>query len=92
MKKSLHPGGKLFIQDVVIDEPQCITNINRFIDEQEKLGGDFLRDDAIEHFRDEFSTYTWILSEMLARAGFSVLHHESFYGLISRYVCEQTTV
>jgi len=85
----LSPAGKLFIQDVVIDEADCITNINAFIDTQAKAGGDFLRFDAIEHFRDEYSTYTWVLEQMLERAGFHVESKDSHHGLISRYVCSK---
>lgn len=87
----LSPTGKLFIQDVVIDEHDCIANINAFIDSQAGLGGDFLRLDAIEHFRDEYSTLTWVLEQMLERAGFQIESKVSFHGLISRYVCSKTT-
>lgn len=86
----LAPAGKLFIQDVVIEESHCIANINAFIETQTRLGGDFLRMDAIEHFRDEYSTYTWVLEQMLERAGFRIESRESFIGLVSRYVCSRS--
>ena len=83
----LKDSGRFYIQDVVIKEENSIENINSFIESQEKLGGEFLRVDAIEHFRDEFSTYDWVLEGMLGRAGFTVDSKESISSLIARYFC-----
>ncbi len=87
MHSMLNSSGVLYIQDLVISEENCINNINSFIQSQEELGGDFLRVDAIDHFRDEFSTYGWVIEEMLKRAGFKIESKESFSGLICRYKC-----
>ena len=82
-------GGQLYIQDVVISDEDSIENINSFIESQEKVGGDFLKVDAIEHFRDEFSTYDWVLESMLERSGFSIETKESSLGLIAKYLCSK---
>ncbi len=87
----LKDGGRLYIQDVVIEEENSIENINSFIESQEQLGGEFLRADAIEHFKDEFSTYDWVLEGMLERAGFTVDSKESISNLVARYYCEKIT-
>ena len=79
--------GKLFIQDVVIAEENFEANINQLIEHQASLGGEFLRDDAIQHFREEFSTFDWILERMLARSGFEIIHKSLEGGLLARYVC-----
>ncbi|MGH1538702.1 MAG: class I SAM-dependent methyltransferase [Gammaproteobacteria bacterium] len=89
MNAMLNSNGHLYIQDVVISEENSVENINSFIESQEKLGGEFLREDAIEHFKDEYSTYDWVLEGMLNRAGFAVDSKESFIGLISRYICSK---
>ena len=83
----LKKEGKLFIQDVVIDEEDCVSTINDFIVDQTEKGGDFLKTDAIEHFRDEYSTYTWIFEEMLRRANLKIMSTCSTRSLIKRYVC-----
>ncbi len=83
----LNDKGQLYIQDVVIEEKDSIEQINAFIQSQEQRGGDFLKKDAIEHFRDEFSTYDWVLEGMLERAGFIVNSKESCTGLIAKYFC-----
>ena len=87
----LKDSGRLYIQDVVIEEENSIENINSFIESQEQLGGEFLRVDAIEHFRDEFSTYDWVLEGMLERAGFTVDSKESISSLVARYFCAKIT-
>ncbi len=89
--KILKPSGRLYMQDVVIEEENSIENINSFIESQEQLDGEFLRVDAIEHFRDEFSTYDWVLEGMLERAGFRVDSKESISGLVARYFCTKKT-
>ncbi len=92
MNSLLKDLGVLYIQDVVISEENCVNNIHSFIESQTQLGGDFLKNDAIEHFRDEFSTYDWILEAMLGRTGFEIKSKESFLGLIYRYTCVKITV
>lgn len=89
MNNLLKNSGILFIQDVIVSAENCVNNINSFIDSQENLGGDFLKMDAVEHFRDEFSTYDWILEGMLERTGFKIESKESFLGLVCRYKCEK---
>ncbi len=68
----LEPGGRFFLHDVVLAEERPLETIQDFIDRMETLGGDFLRDDAETHFREEFSTYDWILEGLLSRAGFRI--------------------
>jgi len=82
-------NGKLFIQDVVIEELNCIDNINTFIDAQFTAGGTFMKDDAIGHFRDEYSTYDWVMEQMLTKCGFKIITKEYTQGLICRYTCEK---
>lgn len=83
----LKTNGKLFIQDVVIAQEDYEENINRFIREQESVGGDFLKQDAIQHFREEFSTFDWILEQMFEKAGFTILNKSIKAGLLARYLC-----
>ena len=87
IKNCLKDDGKLFIQDVVIEDGDFEDNINSLIDRQESLGGDFLREDAIQHFQEEFSTFDWVLEGMLKRAGFYVASKSMMGGLLARYTC-----
>lgn len=87
MHGMLAGGGKLFVRDVVLQEGQPLEAIAGFIAKQESLGGDFLRKDAEGHFREEFSTYDWVMRGLLERSGFRV-QDEAFYdGVIAEYLC-----
>ena len=86
----LKPGGQFYLHDVIIEEKNAVGNISAFIDKQAAAGGDFLRDDAIGHFRDEFSTYDWVMDGLLQRAGLSILSKVMSQGVLGTYYCKKT--
>lgn len=87
--RMLKPGGQFYMHDVIIEEPCALENIALFIDKQEKAGGDFLREDAEGHFRDEYSTYDWVMDGLLLHAGFSIISKHIEGGVISTYLCSK---
>lgn len=87
--RMLRPGGRFYLHDVVVEEPDALENIAGFIRQQEAAGGAFLREDAEGHFRDEFSTYDWVMDEMLRRAGFKIIQKTIEGGVIATYLCEK---
>lgn len=87
MYNILKPKGKLYIKDVVISEQNSLTNIQSFINNQAALGGNFLKEDAEIHFKEEFSTYDWIIEELLNRTGFKITSKKVELGLIAEYLC-----
>ena len=82
-------NGLLFIRDVVIEEDEALANIDRFTAKQSALGGAFLKNDAEAHFREEFSTYDWIMEALLERAGFGIVEKAIEDGLIAEYLCRK---
>ncbi|MDQ8179079.1 class I SAM-dependent methyltransferase [Pelagicoccus sp. SDUM812005] len=88
ISRCLKAGGLFFLRDVVMPDQGAAASVSRFIEEQERLGGDFLRDDAIGHFRDEFSTYDWVMRGLLERSGFRIRTVETSSGVLSEYLCE----
>ena len=82
----LKPGGTLLLNDVVLPDTGGEEAIAAFVAKQEAAGGDFLREDAEGHFRDEFSTYDWVMRGLLARVGFTVRSAEWTDGVICRYL------
>jgi len=87
MNGMLKPGGWLHITDVVLEEGQALKNIASFIEQQAAAGGDFLREDAETHFREEYSTYDWIMEGLLSRAGFAIKSQRIDAGVIGNYLC-----
>lgn len=84
---ALKPGGTFFLQDVVYPDEAAQAAVQAFIDRQMQRGGEFLRDDAIQHFREEYSTYHWIMQELITRAGMEIRQVNWVEGIIARYVC-----
>lgn len=87
LNEMLKPGGKFYLQDVILEEEGAVENIQKFVDHQASLGGDFLREDAELHFKEEYSTYDWIMAGLLERAGFRIENSSSERGLIGVYLC-----
>jgi ubiquinone/menaquinone biosynthesis C-methylase UbiE len=89
MHGMLKPGGLLYIHDVILEQDHAVENIGAFINKQAAAGGDFLRDDAEGHFREEHSTYDWIIDGLLAHAGFTIVSKSMDEGVIGTYLCRR---
>lgn len=87
MYKMLKPGGQLYIHDVILEEQYAIKNITTLIEKLATAGGDFLREDTEGHFREEYSTYDWIMDGLLLRAGFRIKSKDIQDGVIGTYYC-----
>lgn len=83
----LRPGGRFYLHDVVMEEQGAMENIAALIDKLGAAGGAFLREDAEAHFREEFSTFDWIMDDLLRRAGFAIDRKEIADGLLATYYC-----
>lgn len=89
LRQILKPDGQLYLYDVIIEENHSLENISGFISKQEQAGGEFLREDAVIHFRDEYSTYDWVMDGMLERAGFKVVQRKFEVGVLGSYLCRK---
>lgn len=85
----LKADGTFYLKDVVIPDYNPEKSIESFILEQEKRGGDFLKNDAIVHFKEEYSTYEWILENLLERSGFTIHSKHCTHGVIAEYYCKK---
>jgi len=89
MYRMLRPGGKLYLSDVVLDEQDAMANIDAVIMKLGQAGGDFLREDAEAHFREEFSTFDWIMEGLLSRAAFTIEKKQISDGVLATYLCSK---
>lgn len=87
MNHMLKPGGQIFIHDVILEEHHAIENIAALIEKLAAAGGNFLLQDAEGHFREEFSTYDWIMDGLLSRTGFAIKSKNIEDGVIGTYYC-----
>ncbi len=70
----LRPNGRLFLRDIVYPSgvPDYDAYFAGLIATVRSAGGDDLADETIAHIREEYSTFAWIMEEMLKQSGFSV--------------------
>lgn len=87
MHRMLKPGGRLYMTDVILEQENAVGNITAFIEKQAAAGGDFLREDAELHFKQEYSTYDWVMEGLLTRAGFTIKNRSMEAGVIGSYLC-----
>ena len=87
MNSMLKPNGQLYIHDVILEEKDALNNIQMLIDNLKKIGGDRLREDTEKHFREEFSTYDWVMDGLLSRANFTIKTRQIKDGVLGTYIC-----
>lgn len=89
----LRPGGVLLLRDLVYacepDELEEVASAWVAAGAARPEDG-WTRAEREEHVRDEFSTFSWLLEEMLDRAGFVVERAEFRSGIYADYVCRLT--
>lgn len=83
----LKPGGKFYIHDVIIEENNALENIAALIHKLAAAGGKPMREDAERHFKDEYSTYDWVMDGLLVRAGFTIRVKRMEDGVLGTYIC-----
>lgn len=91
MHGMLKPGGHLYIHDAILEEHHVIENIAALIEKLADAGGDFLREDTEGHFREEYSTYDWVMDGLLTRAGFTIKSKKIQDGVIGTYYCTKNS-
>lgn len=83
----LKPGGKFYIHDVIMEETNALQNIAALIEKLATAGGKLLREDTERHFREEYSTYDWVMDGLLSRAGFTIKSKRIDEGILGTYIC-----
>lgn len=83
----LKRGGSFYLHDVIIEEVDALQNIAALIEKLALAGGKSLHEDTERHFRDEYSTYDWVMDGLLSRAGFTIKSKQIDDGVLGTYVC-----
>ncbi len=83
----IRPGGRLHLMDVVFDDRNTEANIDEWIRQMEAKGGAEAGESIRKHVAREYSTYTWIMEDLLERAGFRIDRAETTGGVLANYFC-----
>ncbi len=86
----LNNGGTFYLGDVVFSFPieEYGYKIDNWIDTMKKNVGIDFAEEARIHIKEEYSTFDWIIEEMLHKSGFKfdILHKDDF---IAVYYCKK---
>ena len=92
INRSLKPGGRLFVRDLVFSMKleKYDSAIDRMIERYRAAAGDGMADKVANHIKNEYSTFDWVMEEMLYRAGFDI--ESADYGdyFLAAYLCTKT--
>jgi len=84
----LREEGRLYLSDVVYGDRVQTDWATVFQQAIDYTGGDG-REETATHIREEYSTFDWIMREMLVRAGLEIEWAELENDLLGRYLCRK---
>lgn len=86
--KMLKSNGTFYLGDVIFSFPpeEYENKIDNWIDIMKKKAGKNFAGEAQMHIKEEYSTFDWIIEDMLHRSGFefNILHKDDFFAV---YYC-----
>lgn len=87
----LKPGGRLWLRDVVfsLKLEKYEASIEYVIDHFRQVSGEDMAEKFSNHIRNEYSTFDWIMEEMLYRAGFDIERADYKDNFMTVYVCRK---
>lgn len=85
----IKPGGRLYLFDVVFSFPVNAYQeaLDGWIAGMTEKGSQTMAEETVIHIRDEFSTFDWILEEMLVKTGFVIEQKYSDFPGCLAYLC-----
>ncbi len=91
LAQMLKSGGRLLLFDVVFsfDINNYKTSIEKYIKTMVERLGLEMQQELETHFRQEYSTFDWIMEEMLKRAGFIINKTDYIEGFFANYLCSK---
>ncbi|MEQ8175415.1 MAG: class I SAM-dependent methyltransferase [Syntrophomonadaceae bacterium] len=89
MHDMLKAGGRLYLFDVVFSFPVDTFKeaLDGWVASMSQKGNQAMAEETVVHIRDEFSTFDWILEEMLVRTGFVIEQKYSDFPGCLAYLC-----
>lgn len=90
LQRTLRPGGKLFLRDVVFEcDPTEVPAVAENWIGWMGANTGYDRAEVATHIRDEYSTYSWIMAGLIERAGFRLLQADYSMRIYADYFAEK---
>jgi putative AdoMet-dependent methyltransferase len=92
MNNMLKINGILYLFDIAFHFPpaEYEEKINNWISHFEKVAGNKFKKEVQTHIKEEFSTFSWIMEEMLNKAGFTIDKIVTPDGMLTEYFCRKS--
>ncbi|MEC4677259.1 MAG: class I SAM-dependent methyltransferase [Nitrospirota bacterium] len=87
----LETEGRFFLSDVVYSGDDCEQSISVWMSTLENTGGKALVEDARIHVQSEYSTYAWVMTSLIEKAGFRIDRVDYDQGVLAQYLCTKIT-
>jgi len=89
LSQILKPGGRLLLFDVVLsfDIARYKSYIEGYIKTMTERLGLEMKNELETHFRQEYSTFDWVMEGLLKRAGFKINKSDYIEGFFANYLC-----
>ncbi|MCE5321706.1 class I SAM-dependent methyltransferase [bacterium] len=87
----LKPGGRFFLRDVVFsfDMKDYRQALDTWVKTLKECCGSV---NCRNHIRDEYSTTSWLMEEIIRHTGFEIISAEYTGGMFAAYLCEKKCV
>jgi len=85
----LKSGGKFYLFDVVFsfDPADYESHLNNWVRSLRADAGPEMAEETEEHIRNEYSTFSWIMEELLEKSGFTIERAEYQDVYLAWYLC-----
>ncbi|MGE4194564.1 MAG: class I SAM-dependent methyltransferase [Pseudodesulfovibrio sp.] len=88
VNRMLKPGGFFCLTDVIFPfDPDFEVSVQSLLDGLARDHGQEFADETALHIREEYSTFDWVITGMLERAGFKILEADTASALTTEYLC-----
>ncbi|MDD5727963.1 MAG: class I SAM-dependent methyltransferase [Victivallales bacterium] len=94
INEMLKMDGIFYLFDIVFHFPPAVyeERIKSWIAGFESIAGGKFAAEVETHIRDEYSTFDWVMKEMLERAGFAIDRIDSPDGMQTEYFCRKCDI
>lgn len=91
VNRMLKPGGYFCLTDVIFPfDPAFEDTVQSLLDELGREHGPDFAAETAQHMREEYSTFDWITTGMLERAGFEIVRADTDTPLTTEYLCRKS--
>ena len=84
----LDKEGKLYLQDIVFPSiNDYFSFFDNIIEKIKTISGEKIAEEVRIHIKEEYSTFDWVMENLLKKAGFNIVKADYFNDFLAVYIC-----